>query len=242
MFIIRLLLLLPVFALAIPVKDTLQMIEVGKGTTAIKLSKSDPNRLTVQGDTITSIACMHRFCVNTIRHKEADALLVLDTLAQSSTGFSFYVTTASGKTIPLLGVPEDIAGQTVEIKTTGGSLKAKAFETKNPYTTTLMTVIKKMMRFLQDGVTPEGYAVADIKNETAQNNTHSGLAITPTQAFSGDRFNGLVYSVKNNTNEALTLTAEQFYYPGVLAAAIEHEQLLIGGITRVFLVTESEAV
>jgi len=239
MLLIRLLLLLPVFALAIPVKDTLQIIEVGQGTTAIKLSKSDPNRLTVQGDAITSIACMHRFCVNTIRHKEADALLVLDTLAQASTGFSFYVTTESGKTIPLLGVPEDMSGQTIEIKATGGSIKAKKFENKNPYTATLMTVIKMMMRFGETGVVPEGYAVSDIK-ETEQHNSHSGLSIVPVQAFSGDKLNGLVYRVKNNTSEPINLTGEQFYHQGVLAVALEDELLRVGAMTRVFLVTESE--
>lgn len=234
------LLLLPVLALATPVKDTLQVIEVGEGTTAIKLSKSDPNRLSVQGEAITSIACMQGFCVNTIRHKESDALLVLDNQAQGSTGFSFYVTTESGKTIPLLGVPEDIAGQTIEIKAQGGSLKAKKFEHKSPYTTTLMTLIKTMMRFQETGIAPEGYGVTTYPNQDNPKET-SGLVLNTSHAFHGDAFNGLIYQAHNHSNAPLKLSGEQFYHPGVLAVAVKDEQLNAGASTQIFLVTKNGA-
>ena len=204
-------------------------------TVTVSLSMDDANLLQVKGDQIKGISCLQGYCsVQPIR-QSGSALLMLGQLGKASdSGFTAYVTTTSGRQFSMMILPQVSVGQTIVFDPQGsGAASAIKFEKNSDYQSTLAHIITDMINYGHTGKAPDGYGVQFINDAKAINAT-GDLLVFPIGVFSGSNYNGLIYKVKNNTNQLLHLTAKQFYQQGVLAGALTTEQVKPQGLSYLY--------
>lgn len=209
-------------------------------TVVVQLSNSDPNRLFVQNDKINSANCLQGFC-GVSYDPSGSVYLTLGEAARFSSGFSIFLSTASGKHFTIIGMPERAVGKTVEFTISGGtSVKAREFEKKTPYQEMLIQIITMMINYRDGEPLTDGWSVTDIPNDQKVKSDQQGLLIQPVQIFSGGIFQGIVYSVKNMANTPANLTTKQFYQRSMVAGALSQMVLKKGEIGYFYGVIQSE--
>ncbi|WP_440998340.1 type-F conjugative transfer system secretin TraK [Cysteiniphilum litorale] len=217
-------------------------------TLTIRLSKTDTNRLYVEGDKIIDFTCQQGFCfVDRGRlDKTGDVLLTLGNAARLGSGFTAFVLTESGRQFTLYGVPEVSSGKTIGFVSQGGvSLQASRFEKKTPYRTLVVSLMRSMMNYAHTGQLPDGYATVAIENEGKKEgkkeqknpsevidrqNSQKGLSYTPVRLFKGGLLTGIVYAIQNFNGHSITLHPKTFYQRGMVAGALTKEQLASGEV------------
>ncbi|WP_440994800.1 TraK domain-containing protein, partial [Cysteiniphilum litorale] len=198
-------------------------------TLTIRLSKTDTNRLYVEGDKIIDFTCQQGFCfVDRGRlDKTGDVLLTLGNAARLGTGFTAFVLTESGRQFTLYGVPEVSSGKTIGFVSQGGvSLQASRFEKKTPYRTLVVSLMRSMMNYTHTGQLPDGYATVAIENDGKKEgkkdqknpsevmdrqNSQKGFSYTPVRLFKGGLLTGIVYAIQNFNGHSITLHPKTFY-------------------------------
>ncbi len=211
-------------------------------TLTVRLSKTDSNRLYVEGDKITDFTCQQGFCF-VDRHrldKTGDALVTLGNAARLGTGFTAFVLTASGRQFTLYAVPEVNSGQTIGFIAQGGSsLKAHDVEKKTPYRTLVVSVIRAMINYADTGELPEGYTTTEIpmedhvnhrENAVGHQKLNQGLSYQPVRLFKGGMLTGVVYAIQNVNVQVIHLHPKMFYQKGMVAGALSKEQLASGEV------------
>ncbi len=213
-------------------------------TLTVKLSSVDINRLIVKDDKITSVVCPTAFCTLPMGNGVDGAPIPLDPSGAALISlnveepFTFYVSTQKGKNFGVFATPLRIPAITTEfISTDRDTTLAKKFETSAPYQNMLVKLMKNMMRFDEEQTPPEGFIVTHI---TEKEREPVPLDVIPKRLFSGNTFSGLIYEVKNNTNNTITLTNTRFYVRGLRALSLDKKTLLPNESTRMYQIVSGE--
>jgi len=152
--------------------------------------------------------------------------LTLTEASKYSSGFSVFVTTENDKHFTIVGMPTLSVGKTVQFTVTGGgSLKATAFEKNTPYQEMLVIMIRAMINDQQGEALPHGLSASNIPIDKKTQPNAKGLVIHPIKLFTGGDFQGIVYSIKNNTANTVNLTTQQFYQQSMVAGALSQTTL-----------------
>jgi len=208
-------------------------------TVVVQLSNSDPNRLFVKNDKINSANCLQGFC-GVSYDPSGSVYLTLGEAARYSSGLSIFLSTESGQHFTVIGMPVRTVGKTVEFSISGGSsVKAREFEKKTPYQEMLVQMITEMINYREGEPLSEGWTVTDIPNDQSITPDQTGLLIQPIQIFTGGLFQGVVYSVKNATDQFVRLTPKQFYQRSMVAGALSQMVLKKGEMGYFYGVIQS---
>ena len=209
-------------------------------TVVVQLSNSDPNRLFVKNDKINSANCLQGFC-GVSYDPSGGVYLTLGEAARYSSGLSIFLSTESGQHFTVIGMPVRTVGKTVEFSISGGSsVKAREFEKKTPYQEMLVQIITAMINYREGEPLSDAWTVTDIPNDQSIEPDQKGLLIQPIQIFTGGLFQGVVYSVKNATDEFVRLTTKQFYQRSMVAGALSQMGLKKGEMGYFYGVIQSD--
>lgn len=211
-------------------------------TLTVKLSSVDINRLVVKNDKITSVVCPAAFCTlpmgdgAPMQLDPSGAALISLNVEEP---FTFYVSTKKGRNFGVFATPLRIPAVTTEfIASDRDTSLAKGFETSAPYQEMLVGMMQSMMRFDETRTPPEGFVFTEITPDKER--VVLPLDILPRRVFSGDTFSGLMYDVKNNSLEPVTLTNTQFYVRGLRALSFDEKTLQAGESTRMYQIVSAE--
>ena len=216
---------------------------------SVNLSKTDINRLYVQGEKITAI----NFPGSQLTaHNDASGGIYVNT--NSNAPFTAFISTNMGLHFSLLVIPKSVPGQTIKfvapILNTESNQNKKTtvviqrnpdaidFEKSAPYERTLISLIK----VVELGETPPGYtniapkafSQIGIFNVADSVGNNAGLSQSVESGFLGGSLAVRVLSVKNTTSKPIEVSENEFYSPGVRAVAIAQEYLKSNATTNVF--------
>jgi hypothetical protein len=100
-------------------------------------------------------------------------------------------------------------------------------------------MITEMINYREGEPLSEGWTVTDIPNDQSITPDQTGLLIQPIQIFTGGLFQGVVYSVKNATDQFVRLTPKQFYQRSMVAGALSQMVLKKGEMGYFYGVIQS---
>lgn len=199
---------------------------------SLPLSAVDVNRLVVRNDLISAITCPANLCV-TRQDKTGSAYITLNT----STTFTLFTVTESGRHLSMLVVPSKEPGFTYEFVPTGKSDNAVHWEEEGAYTDRLVDLLRDMMR----GELPRGYGYHEIPHAKSFS-FKKAASFTLIAEYQGEHWRGEVYEVHNNSKKSLLLTPNGFYESGVKAVALSKQTLVPGETGYVYEVKGMEVL
>jgi conjugal transfer pilus assembly protein TraK len=211
-------------------------------TISAEMSTTDPNRIIVKGDTILNIQCNNTQCMPSYDQFSGDGFIQLTPAARMKPSIMAFVVTEHNHNFSLVIKPKAIIGQTIEFVPMegSGSKEAEKFENKTPYQELLVSIVKGMVQYDQNKRI-KGYLVRTFEEPTKKD-AGSGLTMFPIRLYSGNKFMGLEYGLKNNEIVNKTLTVEEFYRHGVVAGGVSKEVLKPGEIGKLYLVIKKGEV
>lgn len=222
--------------LSTPPARALQVIEATDGVTvAGKMSAKEVTRIAVAGGRITDMFGSEGRIE--VRKDEAQGQIFVRLLTEGTAPVNVFIVDGAGRTYTLVLVPTDIPAETVLIKPLGASGSttqgARGGNTKRPgaYQKAVKTLIRQMA---QNGV-PDAYEVRE-RNTTIPLWKEARFVLE--REYVGETFHGESYTLVNASRSELVMTPQEFYRPGLLAAAAVRLVLGPGQSTQVFLVHE----
>lgn len=196
----------------------------------LPLSTVDVNRLVVNHDLISAITCPTNVCV-TRQDKTGSAYITLNT----STNFTLFMVTESGRHVSVLVSPEAKPGFTYEFVPMGKNNLAAHWEEQGEYTSQLISVLRDMMR----GNISEGYGYREIPHASSSSFKKSA-SLTLIAEYPGEHWVGQVYEIHNASKKSLLLTPNGFYDTGVKAVALSKQTLVPGETGYVYEIKSTE--
>lgn len=221
-------------ALLLPAAEShaLQVIEAADGVTvAGKLSAREVTRIAVAGGRVAQLFGSDERLQ--IEKDEAQGQLFVRLAPPASAApVNVFVVDDAGRTYTLVLVPTDIPADTVLIKPAGAARPApRSQKSAQAYQKAIKSLIRQMAN---DGV-PDGYEVRE-RNTAVP--LWKEVRFVLEREYAGERLRGEAYTLVNASGSELVMTPQEFYRPGLLAAAPERTVLAPGQSTRVFLVHE----
>ena len=198
----------------------------------VALSMVDANRLVVSHDLISAITCPANLCM-TRQDKTGSAYITLNT----STAFTLFTVTESGRHFSLFVTPTKESGFTYEFMPHGKSDHAVHWEEEGAYTDRLVSLLKDMMR----GEVPEGYGYHEIPHADPSSFKNSA-SLALIAEYQGEHWRGEVYEIHNNAKKSLLLTPNGFYDASVKAVALSKQTLVPGETGYVYEVKDGEVL
>lgn len=222
--VIACLITLPCFALQIKhVKDneTVNAYVAQKGKT----------RVFVEGGRIASL----HGTPNAYVYKNDDVhgqVFIIPTVPYQHKPFSLFITTETGKTYGLKLNPRNTLSESIMLQPKIDNSKAVTWETASTYNNAIVNLI----RYMANGVSPEGYEVINIAKNSKNKIYYLGniAEIKPLAIYNGVHLRGEVYQVINRLNRSITVTETEFYRPGTRAIAIDQHTLPPYGKTYLY--------
>ena len=215
----------------------------------VVLSAQNPNRIAVKDDKITGI----HVPAGRISATKDNAGAIYVTLAGKK-AFSLFISTEKGRHFALWVTPQQSRqGAVIQLRPTSRvshhyqrySSHAANFEKHAPYTRTLVSLIKTAMQHK----VPPGYSNIATNSEAFKQIAAFKLANNPRyqqvlsqrviKGYIGGALAVRVIEVDNTSHQAITLSSDMFYQPGVKAIAIARNYLAPISSTYVYEVVNN---
>lgn len=202
----------------------------------VALSNTNPNLLVVPGDRIIAVdSASGMFLNDNMAMGQANGGVQLMTAQKKP--FTFYLRTAGGLTVSVVGVPENRQGRVLHF-VSNRPVKheaARQWETEQPYPRALVALQKALLR----GAVPEGYSEAPVAGLPAFN-LPGALSVQAQQMWNGGELRVYRLSVTNRSTAVMLLPERLFRAPGVRAVMIfPYGTSLLPGATAGVWVTAS---
>ncbi|MFB9214240.1 type-F conjugative transfer system secretin TraK [Vibrio sinaloensis] len=204
-------------------------------TIPLSLSSININRLVVKNDRILSIVCPKGFCTSAGNQKDASGSITLKINIQLP--FTAHLTTEKGRLFALFITPKATPALVTEFSWTDAYKEQESvIERSADYPAAMIALTKAMMRHVHDGTPISGFKRHVVDQKTLPKDENK-LAIIPKTVFVGKSYSGIIYHVKNQGTEDVSLTTAQFYSYSARAAALDSYSLKPGQSTTLYLIT-----
>lgn len=158
-------------------------------------------------------------------------VFITPTKAYEDKAFNLFVTTTSGNTYDLELNPVKGLSKTIELKPKQ-SKSAGKFNNASAYNQTLV----KLIRYMVNGVQPEGYAVFSKAHVTPL--WLGNIAkVTLVQTYQGQHLDGHIYKLVNLKNQSIRVAPREFYQSNTRALAVANTKIAPHGVTYIYEVT-----
>ena len=218
-------------------------------TVDVNLSFLDINRLVVKDDNITSVTCPTGFCTLPIGGDDEQAAPPIDpqgamlVTLNVQEPFTLYVTTQKGRSFGAFVKPLAIPAVTTQFISTQRDAAqhsaAAAFEKNSPYEAMLVSLMKSMMLYPTTQSVPDGFvatALTPVKVKPLP--LHPSLTLVPMTQIQGDTLTGVIYRIKNNTANRVTMKPTDFYTRAVRAVSLSATSIPPQGNVYLYQITQ----
>lgn len=192
-------------------------------TFSVALSNTNPNKIIVDGELITSISGPTGAYDQSTT---AEGALILSPLVGQN--FTVFLQTASGVSVGLNIEPRPGNGRTLRFAPQSmpvhTSEEAKAWEEGQSYEKTLVNLSRAIVR----NETPEGYQEFPVSRMPAYTPAVS-VKLTPERQIIGEHLRAVRYRITNPGMVTLSLRECDFWRKGVRAVMFSQNQLYSGG-------------
>ncbi|MEZ8082815.1 type-F conjugative transfer system secretin TraK [Enterovibrio norvegicus] len=204
-------------------------------TIVLPLSSINPNRLVVIEDRIINVQCPQGFCLTTGNKRDQSGSVSLK--INIALPFTAHVTTEKGRNFSLFINPKKTPAVVTRFVPTFGTRETQTvFDQDIEYPLALGAFTKQMIQWKLYKKSIPGFSVHPIDPATLPKDS-SPLAVIPQTVFSGRPFSGLIYEVKNQSSDTVTLTEAQFYSYSSRSASLDAYTLKPGESTHLYIVT-----
>ncbi len=191
-------------------------------TISLPLSSNNLNRLVVRDDSITSFVCPIGFCTSSNSKTDTSGSITLK--INVAIPFTAHVGTKNGHNFTLFINPKSVPALVTEFvainqhKTEPNIFDSKEFD----YPMKIAMFTKQMVAHQLYKTKVAGFTmhIVDKKNLPKD---RSPLAVIPLKVFRGKHYSGIIYEVKNQTQEVQTLTNAHFYSHAARSASLDRE-------------------
>ncbi len=185
-------------------------------------------------DKIINVHCPQGFCVATGNNRDSSGSISLK--INIALPFTAHVVTEKGRNFSLFVNPKAVPAVVNEFIPNHQDAADSVFEKDIPYPLALGAFTKQMIQWQHHKTPVAGFNIHPIDPSTLPKET-TALAVIPETLFAGRPFSGIIYLVKNQSNEPMTLTEAQFYSYSSRSASLDHYQLAPGESTHLYIVT-----
>lgn len=203
-------------------------------TIVLPLSSVNTNRLVVKGDKILNVQCPKGFCLANGSQRDKSGSINLK--INIALPFTAHVFTEKGQNFSLFINPKAVPAIVNEFIPSYSPSEQSVFEKDMDYPLALGAFTKQMIEFKRSGAAVPGFNLHPIDPKTLPKD-NSPLAVIPQTLFSGRPFSGIIYQVKNQSSESMTLTESQFYSYASRSASLDNYNLAPGESTTLYIVT-----
>jgi conjugal transfer pilus assembly protein TraK len=229
-----LLLMTGVLLLSTAPARALQVIEAADGVTvAGKMSAKEVTRIAVAGGRITDMFGSEGRIE--VKKDEAQGQIFVRLLTEGMAPVNVFVVDGAGRTYTLVLVPTDIPAETVLIKPLGAPGSTTQGARNQKRTASYQKAVKTLIRQMAHDGVPDAYEVRERKTTIP---LWKEVRFVLEREYVGETFRGESYTLVNASGSDLVMTPQEFYRPGLLAAAPVRLVLGPGQTTQVFLVHE----
>lgn len=218
-------------------------------TVDLNLSYLDINRIIVKDDKITSVTCPTGFCTLPMAGADSEATQANDPSGAALIAlniqepFTLYVTTQKGQNFGAFVKPLAIPAVTTQFISTSRNEEqrhlAAKFEKNSPYEAMLVSVMKSLLSYNVTHVVPDGFTATTLTPAKQKKATPlESLTLVPTLSMNGDTLTGVIYRVKNNTANTVTVKPTDFYSRDVLAVSLSARTLPPQGNIYLYQITQ----
>lgn len=206
----------------------------------ITLSNTDLNKVLISGDRIISVDGVRGSY--SAKDTADGGILVAPAMTTRAEGRTLYIETEFGRAVSLKFTTMSAPGKTYELHPASPPRVVndlpKAWEEEGPY----LSVITELFRAVLAGNIPENYIEVAVDAQQSQPSMQPYLPfkITRKRILVGFHLAVTEYQVENPSQLKLNLPAENFYMPGVRAAAVSTKALAGRGVAKLWLVTKTE--
>lgn len=182
----------------------------------IAISNTDPNLFVVPGDRIIAVDSVQGMFVNANKVQgQANGGVVL--MTTQTRPFTFYIRTAGGLTVSVIGLPQKRRGRVLHFlsDTPRESESTRQWERSQPYIHLLTDVQKAVLK----GKTPQGFLKAPVAAMPRLQLT-AELKVEPVDMWSGGELRLYRLDVLNAGRHVLAFTEKLFQAEGVRAVMI----------------------
>lgn len=202
------------------------------GQFRLSISSTDPNMIFVPGDRITAITAQGGMLADR-RTTSSGGVLFTSVAAKP---FTLFVETALGQAFSVVATPVKGEGRVYRLVSAEPPARpeTRQWETAQSYETLLV----RLARAVLSGNMPEGYGEVAPSAEGIP--IPAGFAVTPRNAWAGDRLRADRYTLRNTGGSEITLREQDFWAPGVRAVMFDNSaRTLLGGGTLMMTVIRS---
>ena len=203
-------------------------------TVVLPLSSVNTNRLVVKGDKILNVQCPRGFCI--AKASQRDQSGSINVKINIALPFTAHVFTEKGQNFSLFVNPKAVPAVVSEFIPLHAQSEHSVFEKDIEYPLALGEFTKQMIEWQRTKTPVPGFNLHPIDPKTLPKDK-SPLAVIPQTLFSGQPFSGIIYQVKNQSTETVTLTEAQFYSYASRSASLDAYTLSPGESTHLYLVT-----
>ncbi|MBX4609840.1 type-F conjugative transfer system secretin TraK [Klebsiella variicola] len=203
--------------LASPVSQPPVDIPVGPDSQVrIAISNTDPNLFVVPGDRIIAVDSVQGMFVNANKAQgHANGGVIL--MTTQTRPFTFYLRTAGGLTVSVIGLPQKRQGRVLHFisDTPAQNASTRQWERSQPYLHLLTDIQKAVLK----GTTPQGFLKAPVVALPRLQLT-AGLKVEPVDMWSGGELRLYRLDVRNTDRHVVAFTETLFQAKGVRAVMI----------------------
>ncbi|CAH6836360.1 IncF plasmid conjugative transfer pilus assembly protein TraK [Vibrio chagasii] len=204
-------------------------------TISVTLSSLNINRLLVKGDKIVNVTCPSGFCTSSANQKDKTGSVSLKINIQLP--FNAHITTSKGRIFSLFVNPKATPSVVTEfVPSDVAQEQPSVFDRGFDYPSSLAEFTKKMMHYQRDSTPISGFTLHQVDPKTLPS-PKGTLPLVPQVVFVGEDYSGIIYEVKNQSNNNVTLTTAQFYSYAARSAALDRLTLGPNESTHLYLVT-----
>lgn len=203
-------------------------------TIVLPLSSVNANRLVVKGDKIINVHCPQSFCLATGNQRDQSGSISLK--INIALPFTAHVVTEKGSNFSLFVNPKAVPAVVTEFIPNHLDSEQSVFKKDMEYPLALGAFTKQMIEWQRYKTPIPGFNLHPIDPKTLPKDNTS-LAVIPQTLFSGRPFSGIIYQVKNQSNEAVTLSEAQFYSYSSRSASLDDYHLAPGESTHLYIIT-----
>ncbi|MBN3495485.1 type-F conjugative transfer system secretin TraK [Vibrio neptunius] len=204
-------------------------------TIPVSLSSVNINRLVVEGDKILNITCPQGFCTTHGIQKDKTGSVSLK--LNVALPFTAHVLTQKGRLFALFITPKATPGIVTAFTPTDQHLsRPSLFERGFDYPSAIANFTKAMMLWKENGTAISGFRLHSVDPKTLPKKNVS-LPVIPQTVFVGRDYSGIIYQIKNQSSDPVTLTTAQFYSYAARSAALDKYQLAPNETTYLYVVT-----
>ncbi len=203
-------------------------------TIVLPLSSVNTNRLVVKGDKIINVHCPQGFCIATGNKRDQSGSISLK--INIALPFTAHVVTEKGRNFSLFVNPKAVPAVVTEFIPNYLESEQSVFKKDMEYPLALGAFTKQMIEWRRHGTPVPGFNLHPIDPKTLPKES-TPLAIIPKTLFAGRPFSGIIYQVKNQSSEPMTLSEAQFYSYSSRSASLDEYHLKPGASTHLYIIT-----